>query len=66
MDVEVGVGVPYGRRQELGGGGGTDSLGRRMTNPPEPYLQPAVDAHQADVEALMVTAVNNAIGRVIV
>lgn len=44
FEVQVGVGVPYGRRQELGGGGLTDSLGRKMTNPAKPYLQPAMDA----------------------
>jgi len=60
MEIVIGVGVPYGRRQELGGGGLTDSLGRSMTNPAKPYLQPALDAHLSDVLSLLDAAVENA------
>lgn len=45
-EAQVGVGVPYGRRQELGGGGLTDSLGRIMTNPAKPYLRPAMESQK--------------------
>src|SRR3979411_58502 len=39
-ELQIGVGVPYGRRRELGGGGLSDSLGRPMNDPAEPYLEP--------------------------
>lgn len=57
-EVDVAVGVPYGRRQELGGGNLLDSLGRRMTNPAKPYLVPAMEEDASMIEMLMANAVS--------
>jgi hypothetical protein len=63
-EIAVAVGVPYGRRRELGFSGMTDSLGRFYANDPaKPYLQPAVDDNTANIEALMAVAVDGALGR---
>lgn len=44
-EVDLAVGVPYGRRRELGFSGMTDSLGRYFPNDPaKPYLAPAVES----------------------
>ena len=64
-EVAVAVGVPYGRRREMGFSNMTDSLGRYYAHDPaRPYLQPAVDDNQAEVAALMAAAVNSALGRI--
>jgi hypothetical protein len=63
-EVAVAVGVPYGRRREYGFVGRVDSLGRIGTDGPRPYLQPAVDDHQAEVQEIMEMAVNTALGRI--
>lgn len=56
-EMEIRVDSPYGRRQELGGGGLFDSLGRPMTNPAKPYLAPALAANEDEVKALIAEAV---------
>lgn len=64
-EVAVAVGVPYGRRRELGFSGMTDSLGRYYAyDPGKPYLEPTVDEHQQEVAEIMEMAVNIALGRV--
>jgi hypothetical protein len=63
-EVDVVAGIIYSRRQELGGGGFLDSLGRPMTNPAKPYLAPAVETDKPMIEMLMETAVYNAWGEV--
>ena len=54
-EVIIGVGVPYGHRLEAGFFG-TDSLGRVYNQAAEPYLQPALDADQDQVLALVEAA----------
>ncbi len=61
--ASVAVGVIYGRRRELGFVGLVDSLGRVGTDRARPYLQPAVDEHQQEVEQLFAIAANKALGR---
>jgi hypothetical protein len=63
-EVDVAVGVPYGRRQEEGGGGLLDSLGRRMTNPAKPYLGPAVETDAPMIQSMIENAVYNAWGAI--
>lgn len=63
-EVAVAVGVPYGRRRELGFVGLTDSLGRVGTDRARPYAQPAVDDHQQEVREIMEMAMNTALGRI--
>lgn len=46
FEVQVGVGVPYGRRREYGFLGLTDSLGRVGGDRARPYLQPAMKAQE--------------------
>lgn len=64
MEVQVRVGVPYGRRREYGFSGMTDALGRYYANDPgKPYLEPAVTAHTQTVQELIREAVDAALGR---
>lgn len=50
-EVDVAVGVPYGRRRELGFSGRTDSLGRYYAfDPGKPYLEPAM---QEDTDMIL-------------
>lgn len=64
-EVDLVVGVPYGRRREKGFSGMTDSLGRYYANDPaKPYLQPAVDEDTPMVRELTATAVYNAWGMI--
>ena len=63
-EVEVFVGVPYGRRLEYGFSGMTDSLGRFFPYwPAEPYLGPALEEDTPLIQARMELAVNNALNR---
>lgn len=65
MEVDVAVGVIYGRRRELGFEGMYDSLGRGpFHDPPKPYLAPAVETDKPLIQELMTTAVYNAWGEV--
>ena len=64
-EVDLIVGVPYGRRREFGFEGLYDSLGRGpFHDPPKPYLQPAIDDNKDAIRDLMATAVYNAWGEV--
>ena len=64
-EVDIIVGVPYGRRREYGFSGMTDSLGRFFANDPgKPYAQPAVDTDAPMIQMLVETAVYNAWGEV--
>jgi hypothetical protein len=57
-EVEIGVGVPYGRRREYGFSGMTDSLGRYYANDPaKPYLRPALEASQGKIAEMLDAAV---------
>ncbi len=63
--VDITVGVPYGRRLEYGFSGMTDSLGRTFPYwPAEPYMQPALDSDRALIEEKMMLAIENVIARV--
>lgn len=60
FEVQVQVGVPYGRRRELGFSGKTDSLGRFYPyDPAKPYLEPALQENEQAVLGL----VEEALGR---
>lgn len=62
-EVDVAVGVPYGRRREYGFSEMTDSLGRFYANDPgKPYLEPAIETDKPMVQELLKTAVYNAWG----
>jgi hypothetical protein len=63
-EVDLAVGVPYGRRRELGGGGLYDSLGRQMNDRARPYLQPALDQDQEFIKEIMKTGVMTVLGRI--
>jgi hypothetical protein len=63
--VEVAVGVPYGRRRELGGGGLRDSLGRPMNDRARPYMQPAVDTDAPMIQMMVKETVLNSFGGVL-
>lgn len=64
-EVDVAVGVPYGRRREMGFDGMYDSLGRGpFHDPAKPYLQPAVDASRDQIQELMTIAVYDAWGSI--
>jgi len=64
-EVDITVGVPYGRRLEYGFSGMTDSLGRFFPYwPAEPYMQPALDEDRALIEEKMALAVENVIAKV--
>ena len=64
-EVDITVGVPYGRRLEYGFSGMTDSLGRTFPYwPAEPYMQPALDSDRALIEEKMMLAIENVIARV--
>ena len=63
-EVDVAVGVPYGRRQEEGGQGFLDSLGRPMNNPAKPYLKPAVETDAPVIQSMLAFAVYDAWGSV--
>lgn len=64
-EVDVAVGVPYGRRREYGFSGMTDSLGRFYKNDPaKPYLQPSVDTVKGAVQDLIRAAVLDSWGEV--
>lgn len=64
-EVNLIVGVPYGRRREYGFSGMTDSLGRFFANDPgKPYVEPAIEEDKPMVQELMATAVYNAWGEV--
>jgi hypothetical protein len=64
-EVDVAVGVPYGRRRELGFSGMTDSLGRHYTNDPgKPYLQPAVDTDAPMIQSMIEFAIYDAWGAI--
>jgi len=52
-EIALTVGVPYGRRRELGGGGGLDAIGRPMNDRARPYLQPAIDENEDLILAIM-------------
>ena len=58
MEVDIAVGVPYGRRREFGFSGMTDSLGRFFADDPgKPYMENALADNQDAVLALMKEAV---------
>lgn len=59
-EVQVGVGVPYGRRREYGFIGFVDSLGRVGKDRARPYLQPAMEANEQEVLGLIEDAVDAA------
>jgi hypothetical protein len=62
-EVDLAVGVPYGRRREYGFDGMYDSLGRGpFHDPAKPYMQPALDEDKPMVQELIATAVYNAWG----
>lgn len=62
-EVDLTVGVPYGRRREYGFSGMTDSLGRYYAHDPaKPYLAPAVETDTPLVVAMLENAVYNAWG----
>ena len=66
-EVDVAVGAIYGRRREMGFTGMTDSLGRfYASDPPKPYLLPAVAEDQELIMNMVELAVNNALDRVAV
>jgi hypothetical protein len=63
-EVEVRVGVPYGRRREYGFSGMTDSLGRFYAyDPGKPYLGPTLEEHKDEVRDLIAAAVEHTLGR---
>jgi hypothetical protein len=64
-EVDLAVGVIYGRRRELGGGGLLDSLGRQMNDRARPYLQPAIDDSQDLIRTIMEESVMTALGGII-
>jgi len=65
-EVDVAVGVPYGRRRERGFEGMYDSLGRGpFHDPAKPYLQPAVDTDAPMIQMLVRESVLSAFGGVI-
>ncbi len=64
-EMDVVVGVPYGRRREMGFEGIYDSLGRGpFHDPGNPYLKPAVDADVSQIQELMALAVLDAWGSI--
>jgi hypothetical protein len=63
--VAIQVGVPYGRRRELGGGGFLDVLGRPMNDRARPYLQPAVDDNIELIRTIMRDCTMNALGELV-
>lgn len=54
----IGSNAPYARRLELGFSD-TDSLGRRYTQPPYPYLGPALDLFGPSFAAAMAAVVDD-------
>ena len=59
-EVDVTVGVPYGRRLEYGFSGQTDSLGRFFPYwPAEPYLGPALEEDTPLIEERLAFTVSN-------
>jgi hypothetical protein len=64
-EVDIAVGVPYGRRRELGFSGMTDSIGRYYPyDPGKPYAEPAVEEDSPLIEMLISEAVYMAFGEV--
>jgi hypothetical protein len=63
-EVAIAAGAIYSARREYGFVGQVDSLGRVGTDRARPYMQPAVDQHQQEVEEIMEMAVNMALGRI--
>ncbi len=63
-EMEIRVGVPYGRRRERGFSGMTDSLGRFFANDPaKPYLAPALEVSRDYAEERIGNAVRVAMNR---
>ena len=61
-EVVVTVGVPYGRRRELGFDGMYDSLGRGpFHDPAKPYLQPAVDSDVPLIQSLAAEVIGSSL-----
>ncbi len=63
FEVQIGVGVPCGRRLELGFVG-TDSLGRNYNQAPEPYLQPTLNENAPEVEDMFAVAIEQVLSRI--
>lgn len=62
QEVDIAVGVPYGRRRELGYSGCTDIIGRYFADDPgKPYLQNALDDHRDAVRDLVAVGVEHAL-----
>lgn len=64
-EVDVVVGVPYGRRREMGFEGMYDSLGRGpFHDPAKPYLMPAVESDVPLVQSLVADVITAAWGSI--
>ena len=63
-EIQITVGVAYGRRREYGFSGMTDSLGRHfLHDPAKPYLKPALDSSQQEVLSALDAGAEAALNR---